>query len=324
MKFANFYAHKKVLVTGGCGFIGSHLVEKLVHVGAHVTILDNLETGYLAHISAVKDHVILIQKSIADKAACLDAVAGNEIIFHLAAFTSVPGSVKDPVLCHTTNVDGTFNLLDAARTYQVSRFVFSSSSSVYGPREDACFETDTHLNPISPYGATKLIGELYCTQFNNLFNVPAVMLRYFNVYGPRQDPNSQYAAVVAKFTDAIQQNKPVTIFGDGTQTRDFIPVADVVEANLLAGMAPQEQVSGQIFNVASGRSLSVLELFASLRKQFPWYAHEPIFMPARDGDVPHTLANCEKLYGLLGHKKPQRPTILMGQYSAEEKYSDAF
>ncbi len=221
-------------------------------------------------------------------------MAGNEIIFHLAAFLSVPGSVKDPATCHEINVNGTFNLLEAARTNNIKRFVFSSSSAVYGPREGACSELDTNLNPISPYGATKLMGELYCKQYTLLFQVPCVMLRYFNVYGSRQDPHSAYAAVVAKFLDQIERNEPLTIFGDGNQTRDFVPVEKVVEANLLAGMAPETTVAGQVYNIGTGKSISILELAHSLQQQHPEYSHQPRFLPARDGDVQHTQADCGK------------------------------
>lgn len=300
MKLTEFYRSKRVLVTGGCGFIGSHIAEKLVSLGARVTIIDDLSTGFLDNIQNFKNNLTFINKNIADKSACNEAVEGNEIIFHLAAYISVPGSVKDPELCHATNIDGVFNMLNAARVHHVKRFVFSSTSAVYGPREDVCSETDTNLNPISPYGATKLMGELYCKQFSLLFDVPCVMLRYFNVYGPRQNPHSAYAAVVAKFTEQMQRNEPITIFGDGSQTRDFVHVSQVVEANLLAGMAPQESVNGQVYNIATGTSISVLDLAQSLKTHFPDYQHEPRFMPARNGDVLHTAADCTKFKALMG------------------------
>lgn len=293
MHMKTFYENKKVLVTGGCGFIGSHVAEKLIELGAQVTIIDDLSTGFSKNIEPFKQHITFLQKSIVDKAACNEAVAGNDIIFHLAACTSVPGSVADPQTCHEVNVDGMFNLLCAAREHNISRFVFSSTSAIYGPRETQCIETD-HRNPISPYGATKLMGELYCTQFLLNYNLPCVMLRYFNVYGPRQNPNSQYAAVVAKFLQQLESDKPITIFGDGTQTRDFVSVEQVVQANLLVGMAPQEQVNGQVFNIGSGKSISILELAEKLKAQYPAYTQEIIFAPARDGDVMHTLSSIHK------------------------------
>ena len=162
MKLEQFYKNKNVLVTGGCGFIGSHIAQTLVTLGANVTIMDNLATGSLNNITDFSDQITFLEQSITDKEQCDAAVTGKDIIFHLAAFISVPGSVKDPLSCHQTNVDGTFNLLQAAKKHGVKRFVFSSTSSIYGPRADICYETDTNYNPISPYGATKLMGELYC------------------------------------------------------------------------------------------------------------------------------------------------------------------
>ncbi len=294
MKLKNFYKNKPVLVTGGCGFIGSHVAEMLVQCGARVTILDDLSTGFEKNITTFRDKVTFINASIVEPGACDRAVKDNQIIFHLAAFISVPGSVKDPKLCHEVNVDGTFNLLNAARKHRVKRFVLSSTSSVYGPREDTCNETDENLNPVSPYGTTKLIGELYCKQFSLLFDVPCVMLRYFNVYGDRQNPDSAYAAVVAKFKQCLERNIPITIFGDGEQTRDFIHVKDVAEANLMVGMAEKETVDGQRYNIGTGKSISVLQLAEDMKKQFPEYHHKNRFMPARDGDVKHTQMNAKK------------------------------
>jgi nucleoside-diphosphate-sugar epimerase len=295
-----FYKNKKVLVTGGCGFIGSHLAHKLVQLGAHVTILDNLATGSVDNIVEIQDNITFIKESIVDSDACDTAVAGNEIVFHLAAFISVPGSVQDPKACHKTNVDGTFNILHAANKYGIDRVVFSSTSSVYGPREDQCLETDTDLHPVSPYGATKLMGELYCKQFTLLYNLPCVILRYFNVYGPRQNPHSQYAAVVSKFQYHIERNEPITIYGDGSQTRDFIHVNEVVHANLLTGMATEKLVAGQVYNIGTGTSISVLELAQQMKTQYPQYTGATKFEPARDGDVPHTQMSVKKYEELKG------------------------
>lgn len=298
MKLAHFYKKKNVLVTGGCGFIGSHVAEMLVNLGANVTIIDNLATGFEKNIEPFRKDITFLKESIVDPAACEKAVSGNEIIFHLAAFISVPGSVKDPKSCHEINVDGTFNLLQAARHHNVKRFVFSSTSSVYGPRETVCHETDSDLKPVSPYGATKLMGELYCSQFSLLFDVPCVMLRYFNVYGDRQNPDSEYAAVVAKFRQCLESDKPLTIFGDGTQTRDFVHVKDVAEANLIVGMAEKETVNGEKYNIGTGKSISVLQLAEDMKKQFPGHTHETVFKPSRDGDVKHTQMSAEKFSSL--------------------------
>ena len=291
--FHTFYTGKNVLVTGGCGFIGSHLVEKLVSFGANVTIIDDLSTGSLDNIIAIQDKVTLLKKSITEKKACEQAVKDNDVIFHLAAFISVPGSISDPFPCHAINIDGTFYLLDAAQRFGCKRFVFSSSSAVYGPRENICLETDTYLNPASPYGATKLIGELYCKQFDQVFNVPCVMLRYFNVYGPRQNPSSTYAAVVAKFNYQLMNNQPLTIFGDGSQTRDFISVHEVVTANLLVGMAPESMVRNEIFNIGSGKSISIVSL-AQKMKEYHKADVPIIFSPARPGDVQDTQMSAAK------------------------------
>lgn len=305
MQFAQFYKNKKVLVTGGCGFIGSHLAHKLVELGAHVTIIDDLSTGSIENIKNFKDKITLIEETIVNQDACHRAVQNKDIIFHLAAYTSVPGSVKNPTTCHAINVNGTFNLLEIARHYGIQRFVFSSTSAVYGPCDRTCKESDTDLEPISPYGATKLMGELYCKQFALLFGVPCVILRYFNVYGPRQNPHSQYAAVIAKFQYQMERNEPITIFGDGTQTRDFVHVDQVVEANLLMGMAPKELVNGHCYNIGSGRSISLLQLVDQMKETFPNYTGTIQFKPPRDGDVKHTRMSADK-FSKLKH-------IVLGQ-----------
>lgn len=290
----HYYKNKQVLVTGGAGFIGSHIAEELVSYGAYVTVLDNLSTGNLENVAHIKDHITFIEGSITDMQTCLDATRGKSHIFHLAAFISVPQSLEEPQACHAINVDGTFNLLEAARQNNVKRFVFSSSSAVYGPALTTCNET-TSCNPTSPYGFSKLIGEYLCKQYAVNFGVDTVCMRYFNVYGNRQNPNGQYAAVVAKFKDCMRQNLPITIFGDGLQTRDFIPVEQVAQTNLLLGMLPADDVSGEIFNVATGRSISLIELFNLLKKEFPFYALEPQFAPERTGDIKHSAADCSKL-----------------------------
>ncbi|MEX0849672.1 MAG: NAD-dependent epimerase/dehydratase family protein [Candidatus Dependentiae bacterium] len=297
-KMQNFYKNKEVLVTGGCGFIGSHIVEELVSLGAQVTILDNLSTGFLENIEHVADKVTFINGSITDKKLCLHATRNKSHIFHLAAFISVPKSVEEPTLCHETNIDGTFNMLEAARINGVKRFVFSSSSAVYGAPTHACNE-ESPCEPTSPYGFSKLIDEYLCKQFVINYDIECVCMRYFNVYGERQNPNAAYAAVVAKFRDLMKQNKPITIFGDGLQTRDFIPVEQVTQINLLLGMLPAHTIKGEIFNVATGKSITVLELFEELKTSFPAYKHTPQFAPARSGDIKHSIADCGKLQKIL-------------------------
>ncbi len=290
----NFYKDKNVLVTGGCGFIGSHIVELLVNLGAHVTVLGNLATGFEKNIAHVAGKVTFIRGNIEDIDTCLQATKNKSHIFHLAAFISVPLSVEEPAWCHNTNVDGTFNLLEAARINNVKRFGFSSSSAVYGSPDGPCSETST-CDPTSPYAISKLIGEHLLKQYAINYDMECVSMRYFNVYGERQNPNAAYAAVVAKFRDLMKQDKPVTIFGDGTQTRDFIPVEQVAETNLLLGMLPKEQIAGEVFNVATGKSITVLELFNELKLAFPEYDHAPRFAPPRSGDLKHSTADCNKL-----------------------------
>jgi len=293
------YAQKKVVVTGGCGFIGSHIAHKLVELGAQVTILDNLSTGFESNIADIKPQITFIQKSVEDLDACIEATKDAEVIFHLAAFISVPQSLEEPKLCHTANVDGTFNMLEAARINGVKRLVFSSSSAVYGVTEETSSETSP-TSPVSPYGFSKLIGEELCKQYTLNFGIETVMLRYFNVYGPRQNPKGAYAAVVARFSEQLKNNVAITIFGDGLQTRDFVPVSQVAEANLLAGMADAAQVSGEVFNVATGTSITLLELVDQLRVQFPESTSKIVFGPERStAEVQHTSANVNKFLSLI-------------------------
>ena len=293
-KMAQFYSGKNVLVTGGCGFIGSHLAEKLVRLGAHVTIIDDLSSGAVENIVPFKDQITMIRKSIVNQGACREAACGQEIIFHLAAFVSVPGSLKNPASCHHTNVDGTFYLLEAARVHGVKRFILSSTSAVYGSRETLCSEHDTDLMPASPYGMTKQMDEIYCRQYDHLFNVPCVILRYCNVYGPRQNPHSKYAAVIGKFMQQLADNDPLTIFGDGAQTRDFVHVKQVVEANLLVAMAPESLVRNQIYNIGTGKYISIIELAKDLKAEYPAYSQKFLFLPERAGDIQHMEVNCSK------------------------------
>ncbi|MFC1841857.1 NAD-dependent epimerase/dehydratase family protein [Candidatus Dependentiae bacterium] len=296
-KMKNFYKDLPVLVTGGAGFIGSHITEKLVQLGARVTVIDDLSSGNRENLKNVKNDITFVCKSIVDIENCLEATKGQAIIFHLAAFISVPESIENPYKCHKVNVDGTYNLLDAARINGVERFVFSSSAAVYGPTECICRE-HMEINPQSPYGTSKAIGELLCKQFSTNFGIKTVILRYFNVFGQRQNPNGAYAAVVAKFTDLMRKNIPVTIFGDGLQTRDFIPVEDVAEANLTVALLEHEQMHGHIFNIGTGKSINLFELIDMLKKDFHDYNQDIQFKPARAGDIKHSLADCSKYQSL--------------------------
>lgn len=294
----HYYSDKQVLVTGGCGFIGSYIVERLVGYGTRVTVLDDLSSGSLDNIAPWRDKVTFIKGSITDAQACKLAVKGNTHVFHLAACTSVTQSMQDPRTCHEINVNGTFNMLEAATQEGVHRFVFSSSAAVYGTPETSCSES-TPCRPISPYGSSKLIGEELCWQFYYAHNLQTVCLRYFNVFGPRQNPQGQYAAVVAKFTALMSANEPITIYGDGQQTRDFISVGQVVTTNLAMGMAPENLLQDRIYNVATGRSITLLELIDELKKNYPDYHHAPLFLPARKGDIKASVADCRRLQKVM-------------------------
>lgn len=295
----NFYPNTPVLVTGGCGFIGSHVTELLISYGARVTILDDLSTGSEKNIAHLAHKVHFIKGSITDPQTCLKATAGQKIIFHLAAATSVPDSVERPEFCHKINIDGTFNMLNAARLNSVERFVLSSSSAVYGAAEGASTETDL-CYPVSPYGYSKLIDEYLCQQFSQNYGILVAMLRYFNVYGPRQNPHAAYAAVVAKFSELMEANKSLTIFGDGTQTRDFVHVTQVAYANVIAAMMLSLTTTGHAFNVASGKSINLFELIDLLKTNYPDYSGTIIFENARPGDVQRTAADCKKFQQTFG------------------------
>jgi nucleoside-diphosphate-sugar epimerase len=277
-------------VTGGAGFIGSHLVEALLARGRRVRVLDDLSSGRREFLP---DHpeLELIVGDVRDAAALQRAVAGTEVVFHQAALRSVPRSVADPWAYHDVNVTGTMRLLLAAREARVRRVVFASSSSVYGDQPVLPLHEDLRPQPIAPYGASKLIGEHYCANFARHYGLETVSLRYFNVFGPRQDPLSEYAAVIARFIQAARRGKPLEIHGDGKQTRDFTFIANVVEANLLAADAPR--LAGDVFNVACGSRLSVLDIAASLEA----ILGQPLarrHTPARPGDVRDTLADVSR------------------------------
>lgn len=297
----NEYKNLPILVTGGCGFIGSHLVEKLLALGAHVTVIDDLSTGTLANIHNTQNNITFINASITDFDACLAAVKNQKIIFHLAAMISVADSVEDPVKCHHINVDGTFNILEAARAAGINRFVYSSSAAVYGNIEGLCSE-NTPCLPVSPYGFSKRIGELYCQQYAHVLGLETVILRYFNVFGPRQNPRGAYAGVVAKFDQHMRENKPITIYGDGKQTRDFVPVDAIVNANITLG-AHKAIKPGDIYNVATGQSISILELVDRLRQQHPHFSGEIRFEPARSSDISDSRADCSKLLRIATRKE---------------------
>jgi UDP-glucose 4-epimerase len=300
MQMKSFYKDKKVLVTGGCGFIGSHLVEQLVAYGAQVTVLDNLHTGSLENIALVKDRITLYQESIESLDACLQATRNQDIIFHLAALISVAQSCIEPLSCHTVNVDGTVNILESLRINSIPALVFSSSAAVYGLHDGISQEDTTPCKPMSPYGLSKLIGEQYCEQYALQFGIHTACLRYFNVYGPRQNPHGQYAGARARFTYLMEQNKEITILGDGKQVRDFVSVFQVVEANLVLGMLTYNGTANHtICNVASGNSMNLLELIDTLKLEYPHYTGTISFAAPRSGDVRISQADCSRYKDLI-------------------------
>jgi UDP-glucose 4-epimerase len=279
---------RKVLVTGGAGFIGSHIVDALVRRGDRVRVLDNLSTGNLTNLVEVRDRIEFIQADLNDAAAVARAVEGVDCIFHEAALASVPRSVEKPLDTNAACVTGTVVLLDLARKAGVRRLVYAASSSAYGNQPAASKRESDLPMPISPYGAAKVAAEYYCQAFAALGQIETVALRYFNVFGPRQDPNSEYSAVIPRFITLMLGGKRPTVFGDGYQSRDFTFVGDVVEGNLLAADAPG--VSGRVFNVATGHQVNLLELLAALNRLLKTSV-EPIFAPPRAGDVRESLAD---------------------------------
>jgi len=288
------------LVTGGAGFIGSHLVHELVKRNQRVRVLDNFSTGRRANLTALPNHVEIIEGDIRDQAVVASAMRGVEYVLHQAALASVTLSVADPASTHAVNVTGTLNVLQAARDAGVRRVVFASSCAVYGndprlPKHEAMAAA-----PLSPYAASKLAGEAYCRAFTEVYGLPTVALRYFNVFGPRQDPASPYSAVIPRFIAAALAGEPLTIYGDGTQSRDFVYVSNVVSANLLACTAAD--AVGHVINVAAGRRYSLLDLVARLRQLLGPERVQVQHLPPRPGDVLHSSASLRQARRRLDYR----------------------
>jgi UDP-glucose 4-epimerase len=289
----------RVLVTGGGGFIGSHIAGRLALLGHDVRILDNFATGRRSNVQALPRDVELVEGDIQSDARVHNAVAGCEIVLHQAALPSVPRSVQDPLTSNATNVTGTLNVLLAARDAGVRRVVLASSSSVYGATPELPAREDATPVPISPYATAKLACEGYCRSFGEVYGLETIALRYFNVYGPRQDPRSQYAAVIPNFISALRAGDAPTVFGDGEQSRDFTYVEDVVEANVLAMEA--DGVAGQVLNIACGERTTVNRLLEVLGEVLE-AAAEPVNAPPRPGEVRHSLADIGRARAVLGWK----------------------
>lgn len=287
------------LVTGAAGFIGSNIVEELVRRGESVRALDNLATGRIGNIQPFRDRVEFIQGDINDTQLLAGAMSGVDYVLHQAALPSVPRSVLDPLSAHEANATGTLKVLIAARDAGVKRVVFASSSSVYGESPTLPKREDMPTQPLSPYAVNKLAGEEYCKVFAHVYGLPTVALRYFNVFGPRQDPKSQYAAAIPGIASAMLRGDAPTIYGDGLQTRDFTFVSNVVSANLLA--CTHDEAVGLAINIACGRRISLLDLVEQLNTILGTHI-EPQFAPERAGDVKHSLADISLAEGKLGYR----------------------
>lgn len=292
------FKNKAVLVTGGAGFIGSHLVEALVTLGADVRILDDLSSGSEANVPA---GATLVHRSVLDASAVEQAMEGRQWVFHLAALVSVPHSVENPRAYHEVNGTGTVNVLEAARKWGTQRVMYSASSSAYGDAPELPKTESMPDRPKSPYAAAKLIGECYIGAYAACYNIDAVSLRYFNIFGPRQNPHSPYSGVIAAFSKMILAGKPPRITGDGSASRDFTYVHNAVHANLLAARSPT-RLGGDVVNVGVGKRYTVLQLANAMLKHFGRDDLKPEFAPERPGDVPHSLAELSKTRAVLGYE----------------------
>jgi nucleoside-diphosphate-sugar epimerase len=290
---------ERYLVTGGAGFIGSHIVTRLVKDGHFVRVVDDLSSGKRENIEHIREAIEFVQCDIRNAAAVREATEGVDYVLHQAAVSSVAKSVADPVTSAAVNIAGTINVLVAARDAGVKRVVFASSAAVYGESEVSPKREDMQPDPVSPYAADKLAGEAYCRVFGRVYGLETVALRYFNVFGPRQDPQSDYAAAVPKFITTLLQGEAPTIFGDGEQSRDLVYVEDVVAANLLAAHAPA--ASGKVFNIAGGKSLTINEVVATLI-QLIGIDVAPMYGPVRAGDVRHSAADISRARADIGYE----------------------
>jgi UDP-N-acetylglucosamine/UDP-N-acetyl-alpha-D-glucosaminouronate 4-epimerase len=288
----------RYLVTGGAGFIGSHLVEELLRRGASVRIADNFSTGKRDNLPSDSSSYELVDGDLSDPSVARRAVTGCDFVLHQAAIPSVPRSVKDPVTSHRANVDASLQVLLAARDAGVKRLIYAGSSSAYGNTAVLPKREDMKPQPLSPYALQKLVAEQYCQLFTRLYGLETVTIRYFNVFGPRQDPGSPYSGVISLFTKAFAEKQAPVIYGDGKQTRDFTFVTDVVSGVLKACDAPE--VAGEVINVANGGRVSLIELVRSLQIIF-CSDTEPVFAPAREGDVRDSQADIFKARQLLGY-----------------------
>ncbi len=297
-KSSNLGEQKIYLVTGGAGFIGSHIVEALVERGERVRVLDNLMTGHWSNLAHLTGEIEVIEGDIRDYQTARQAVEGVGVVFHQAAIPSVPRSVHEPRLNHDVNVNGTFNMLLASRDAGVRRVVYAASSSAYGEIGSGAKCEDQLPDPLSPYAVAKLVGEFYCQVFTRVYGLETVSLRYFNVFGPRQDPTSPYSGVISKFITALLSGNAPVIFGDGEQSRDFNYVSNVVDANLRAAEAPE--AVGHVINLGLHQRTTLNKLLEELQKVIGT-AFTPKYEALRAGDIRHSLADIKLAQVLLGY-----------------------
>ena len=289
----------KVLVTGGAGFIGSHLVEALVRQGHQVNVLDNLATGHLSNLDSVIDSIQLFKGDTQDPQLVAEAIVECELVFHQAALASVPASIEYPLESHAACATGTLVILNASRKAGVKRLIYAASSSCYGDQPTMAKREDDAMCPMSPYAAAKLTGELYCQAFYHTYGLETVGLRYFNVFGPRQDPDSPYSAVIPIFLTRMLRGDPPVVYGDGGQSRDFTYVANVIQANLLAASIPG--IAGRTFNIANGVSTSLLQLIETLNQTLNTSV-PPIHESARAGDIRDSMADISAARLAMGYE----------------------
>ena len=291
----------KCLVTGGAGFIGSNLADELIKQGAKVTILDNLVTGFRENLDEIGADFDFIEGDLNNDAAVQKAIEGAEIVFHQAALPSVPRSVENPAETHQACVNGTFNLLVKAKDAGVRRLIYAASSSAYGDQPTLPKVETMRPEPLSPYAGAKLMGEYYCSVFNRVYGLETVSLRYFNVFGPRQNPSSMYSGVISRFIDALMSGSRPVIYGDGEQSRDFTYIANVVNANINA--ATTSKGIGEVINTANGERISLNQLLEVLKNITGKPDVSADFQPERKGDVKHSQADNSKAVELIGYEK---------------------
>ncbi|PHQ30585.1 SDR family oxidoreductase [Leeuwenhoekiella nanhaiensis] len=301
-------AGMRILVTGGAGFIGSHLIDRMLNLGAQVKCLDNFSTGKHENLLSFKNHpnFELLEGDIRDFEVCKEAVKGCDSVSHQAALGSVPRSLNDPISSHAVNVSGFLNILEASRLENVKHFVYAASSATYGDA-DALPKIESEIGePLSPYAATKLFNEIYAGVYFKNYGFNTIGLRYFNVFGPRQDPDGSYAAVIPKFISSLMVGESPVINGDGSFSRDYTYIENVVQANLLALTATKKHTLNEIYNIAYGEQTTLIELVREIKERLLNYNQkvseiEPVFGPERRGDVPHSLASITKARNLLGY-----------------------